>query len=128
MLEQPNENDGEGADEEIEPTSFTIPSEPPRTDRPQRRSWWADVFTEAREFPEEWRLVVMVFAESTAQQLASDIRNGYKRDPKKMRIRGMAAGERWEARYAPAPSVVSDESAVRKPFWLWLRYVGIQPS
>ena len=99
---------------------FTIPSEPPASERRQRRSWWADVFAEARQFPGEWRLVVEAFAESTARQIASDIRNAHKRQPDKMRLRGILPGEMWDARCAPALRMCSDEPPVKEPYWVWI--------
>ena len=108
-----------------EPVGLTVASEPPKSERPQRRAWWPHVFAEGRLFPGEWRLIRSAWAESTARQLASDIRCAHTRDPKKMRIRGIAPGEQWAARVAPSPHVCSDEvGAANVPYWIWIVFLG----
>jgi hypothetical protein len=119
--------DTESSDPELqesEPIGLTVASDPPKTERPPRRGWWPYVFAEGRRFPGQWRLIRSAWAESTARQLASDIRCAHIRDPKKMRIRGIAPGERWETRVAPSP-YVTDQSPENTPYWIWIRFIAI---
>lgn len=93
---------------------YTFPDEPPVSKR-QRRSFWAEVFDECRESPGEWRRVAQTFKKSTALQFASDVRSVWRRDPAKLRMRGLYAGERWESKAVEVP----DGS------WaLYLRFMG----
>ena len=93
---------------------YTFPDEPPAVKR-QRRSFWGVVFDECREAPGEWRRVAQTFKKSTASQFASDVRSVWRRDPAKLRMRGLRAGERWESRAVELPDGM---------FAVYLRYVG----
>lgn len=99
--------------------SLTVPSTPPVPDRSQRRSKWASLFDECREQPGVWRRTVEHFRPTTASQIASDIRNAWRRDPRKMRLRGLLPGERWEAVWGPAPEAADNEQC-----FIWLRFLG----
>lgn len=107
------ENHDNGKDEE-----YTIPELPPEIIRP-RVSKWRDLFEECRAKPGRWRRTKESFQRSTAAQIASDVRNAWKRDPVKMRMRGLIAGERWEAVCGPSPEGTDPDR-----HYLWLRYMG----
>jgi hypothetical protein len=107
-IDQPGDSEG-----------LTVPSTPPVPNRSQRRSKWAALFDECRERPGVWRRTVEHFRPTTAAQIASDIRNAWRRDPKKMRLRGLLEGERWEAVWGPAPEAADPEQC-----YIWLRYLS----
>lgn len=97
---------------------YTIKSEPPTLPEAQRRSRWVDLFAECRARPGEWRRVLEPMAKATAAQVASDIRNAYRRDVAKARIRGLNADDRWETVWGTDPAGRSTE------YFIWLKYVG----
>ncbi len=47
-------------------------------------------------------MVDRLYTQSTAAQLTSDIINAAHRDPTTVRVRGIVAGERWDARWEAA--------------------------
>jgi len=98
---------------------LTVPSTPPVLGRSQTRTRWAALFDECRSEPGVWRRTVEPFRPTTAAQLESVIRNAWRRGPKKMRLRGLLEGERWEAVCGPAP-----ESADTEECFVWLRFVS----
>lgn len=98
---------------------YTVPELPPEGARPPRTSKWRDLFDECRANPGVWRRTKESFQRTTAAQIASDVRNSWKRDPVKMRMRGLGPGERWEAVSGPSP-----EGLDPGRHFLWLRYVG----
>lgn len=100
---------------------YTIASAPPTPDSTHRRSRWADLFEECRNHPGEWRRMIEPMKRSTAAQIASDIRNSYRRDPDKSRLRGLLATDRWETTWGPDPSEDDPEKC-----FIWLRYIGPQ--
>jgi hypothetical protein len=112
-----SENNHSEQHDEIE--SWTVPSTPPVPGRSQRRSKWAALFDECREQPGVWRRTVEHFRPTTASQIASDIRNAWRRDPKKMRLRGLLEGERWEAVWGPAQEAADPEAC-----FIWLRFLS----
>lgn len=95
---------------------------PPSVQRPQRRSYWPTVFAEAREIQGEWVRVVKVFGKSTAQQLASDIRNAHRREADKFRVTGVVDGEIWDAQWG----TVNGQEKGR--YSLWIRLVSTTES
>lgn len=101
----------------------TIPSTPPQALRPQRRSYWPSVLEEARLLQGQWVRTVKTFGRSTAQQLASDIRNSHRREPAKFRIRGVKPGEIWDAQWGRADVNAQDEECV-----VWIRLVSTTES
>lgn len=107
------------SDQSYEHDRLTVPSSPPVSGRRQRRSKWASLFDECRVEPGVWRRTVESFESTTAAQIASDIRNSWRRDPRKMRLRGLREGERWEAVWGPSPDGADAERCV-----IWLRYLG----
>ncbi|MSW78867.1 MAG: hypothetical protein F2749_14605 [Actinobacteria bacterium] len=98
---------------------FTVPSLPPIPASSQRRSKWASLFDECRAQAGLWRRTVEPFRPTTAAQIASDIRNAWRRDPQKMRLRGMLEGERWEAVWGPAPEATDPDQC-----FIWLRFIS----
>lgn len=98
---------------------YTVPEMPPESARPWRVSKWRDLFDECRAEPGVWRRTKESFKPTTAAQIASDVRNSWKRDPAKMRMRGLGAEERWEAVAGPSPEGVEPGR-----HFLWLRYMG----
>jgi len=82
-------------------TMYTIKSDPPSMKRRARRSYWPEVLAEVRAAEGAWRMVAKPMTKSTAQQIASDLRNAHRRDPKKMRVRGTSPTDRWETQWAP---------------------------
>lgn len=100
----------------------TVRCAPPSAERQQRRSYWPTVFAEARAIQGEWVKVVKDFGKSTAQQLASDIRNAHRREPDKFRVTGVESGEVWDARWGAATSQASGR------YSLWIRLVSTSKS
>lgn len=98
---------------------WTVVDVPPVV-KGQRRSYWSGLFAECRACPGEWRRTMRPLGAATAAQVASDLRNAAHRDPAKMRVRGLLAGERWEAVWAPDPA--GDDPA---RCFIWLRCLGI---
>ena len=101
---------------------FTIKSTPPNLCKPQRRSYWPTVFAEARECPGEWVRTDKWFLRATAAQVASDLRNGHRRSPAKMRVSGFLPGDRWETRWGNDTTDLDAEHC-----YIWLRFDGISP-
>lgn len=112
-------SENNNSEQHDESENWTVPSTPPVPGRSQRRSKWAALFDECREQPGVWRRTVEQFRPTTAAQIASDIRNAWRRDPKKMRLRGLRQGERWEAVWGPAP-----EAAEPEVCFIWLRFIS----
>lgn len=99
---------------------FTIPSTPPNARKRQRRAYWPGVFAEGRAVRGEWVRTAKCFNRSTAQQVASDIRNAHRRDMKKVRVSGFLPGDVWEARWDNDPSDPDTDH-----FYIWLRFDGV---
>ena len=66
-----------------------------------------------------WVQVAEPFADTTAAQLASDLRNAHERDLLKMRIRGVLQGERWET-----ASGRLEADPDRTHYYLWFRLIS----
>ena len=96
-------------------TTYTIKSDPPPTKRRARRSYWPEVLAEVRAAQGAWRMVAKPMAKTTVQQVASDLRNAHRRDPKKMRVRGTSPRDRWETRWAPSTGDPNE-------CFLWVRH------
>lgn len=114
-----NTDNTNSSDQPEETERLTVPSTPPVPNRSQRRSKWAALFDECREQPGVWRRTVEHFRPTTASQIASDIRNAWRRDPKKMRLRGLEKGERWEAVWGPAAETADPDEC-----FIWLRLIS----
>ena len=76
-----NTENTNSSDQPEETERLTMPSTPPVPNRSQRRSKWAALFAECRDQPGVWRRTVEHFRPTTASQIASDIRNAWRRDP-----------------------------------------------
>jgi hypothetical protein len=98
-------------------TQFTIASTPPTVQK-RRFSSWDSIFEECRTHQGEWRQAVPAMTKSTAMQLASDIRNAYRRTNAKSRLRGLRPTERWDAAWGE----------VDGKFHVWLQYQGEHPA
>jgi hypothetical protein len=92
---------------------FTIASAPPSRQQ-ERFSMWEQLFDECRDHKGEWRRTKMSMKKSTASQLASDIRNAYRRTNVKARLKGLTADERWDAAWGEEDG----------EYFIWLRYLG----
>lgn len=64
----------------------------------KRTSFWVRTFAHARA-DGGWIRVPRLYTKTTAQQIASDISNAHRRELRTFRMRGIAPGERWEARW-----------------------------
>ena len=97
-----------------------VGSAPPSMDpRRGRRTLWPERLDVGRANPGEWIRVTEPFARTTAAQLASDLRNAHTRNPRTMRVRGAAAGERWETVWGPL-----DDATESGEFFIWFRLVA----
>lgn len=77
---------------------------------PKRSTFWTRTFAEARRRG-DWLQVPRRYTRSTAQQIASDISNAHRRKPAAQRVRGIEAGEQWEADWAPADDADGGDDA-----------------
>jgi hypothetical protein len=98
---------------------LTVKSQPPGKTR-QKRSYWPQVLAEGRLVPGEWIRTSRPHKRSTAQQVASDIRNAHHRDLTKTRIRGLLVGDLWETQWGRDPEVSGTDQ-----YFIWLRYHGV---
>lgn len=97
-----------------------VGSAPPSVDsRRGRRTVWPDRLEVGRANPGVWIRVTEPFSRTTAAQLASDLRNAHTRNPRTMRVRGVAAGERWETVWGPR-----DDATESGEFFIWFRLVA----
>lgn len=90
-------------------TTLTVASAPPVR---ERKSTWASVLNEARQFPNEFRQVNIELTEGSARQVASDIRRSPFRAEDK-RLANITAEERWDASHGP----------VGDAFNVWVKFV-----
>jgi hypothetical protein len=104
-------------------TGHTVRSTPPVMRQSQRRSYWPAVLAEARQVRGAWVRTVKTFGRSTAQQLASDLRNAHHREPKKFRVRGVLPGEVWDAQWGREGVDSPDTEYV-----VWIRLVSTSES
>lgn len=96
-------------------SEFTVDAGPPPQRQRTRFSLWEALFDECRTYMGEWRRTAQSFSKSTATQLASDIRNAYRREFVKSRLKGLNPDERWDAAWAE-----SDDGH----YYLWIKYLG----
>jgi hypothetical protein len=83
-----------------------------------RTSFWTRTFAAART-DDDWYRVERFYTRATAAQIASDICCAHRRPPGGGRVRGVDAGEVWEARWEPAPDGPPADHIV------WIRRVGV---
>ena len=102
---------------------LTIAEVPPSSARGRRRSVWAELFEECRGVPGVWRRTGRSFTAKSAGQCASDVRSAHRRDPRRMRMRGLRVGELWEAKAGPLPDGSDPDR-----WFIWLRFVGQAPA
>ena len=102
--------------------SFTVDAGPPPQKQRRRFSMWEALFDECRKFEGEWRRTATPLSKSTAAQLASDIRNAYKREFVKSRLKGLGPDERWDAAWGPGTDGKGNESD--DEFYVWTKYMG----
>jgi len=96
-------------------TQYTVDAGLPPQRQRTRFSLWEALFDECRRYSGEWRRTAQSFSKSTATQLSSDIRNAYRRDEVKQRLRGLRSDERWDAAWG-----VGDDGE----HYIWLKYLG----
>ena len=97
---------------------YTVAVGPPPQKQRSRFSMWEALFDECRAFQGEWRRTAQPLSKSTAAQLSSDIRNAYKRDFVKSRLRGLSSDEKWDAAWGEGDG---DEAG---QFYVWIKYEG----
>ena len=82
-----------------------------------RRSFWVKTLQDARR-RKTWVRVNRLYTEKTAAQVASDLRAAHHRDTKKMRVKGILPGDRWDARWNSSPEGPEGQYSI------WIRYTG----
>lgn len=82
-----------------------------------RSSFWVKTLRTARP-RKTWFRVPRMYTEKTAQQIASDLRSAHHRDPKKLRVKGVLPGDRWDARWNASPEGPDGQ------FSIWIRFLG----
>jgi hypothetical protein len=82
-----------------------------------RSSFWVKTLRTARP-RKTWFRVPRMYTEKTAQQIASDLRSTHHRDPKKLRVKGVLPGDRWDARWNASPEGPDGQ------FSIWIRFLG----
>lgn len=93
--------------------------DPPVKSVPAGRDRWTSRLESARRRKGRWVMLTQPMAESTAAQIASDIRCSHKRPAHKQRIRAIRSGEQWETSFGPHPL-----NPVAGQFHVWLRWMG----
>lgn len=94
---------------------FTLSAGPPPRPQRQRFSMWEELFEECRAHNGEWRRTKNAMRKSSASQLASDIRNAWKREFTKSRLKGLRKNEIWDAAWGE----IEDGQ-----YYLWIKYDG----
>lgn len=87
----------------------------------RRTSFWTRTF-EAARLSGDWHRVDRFYTRATAAQIASDICCAHRRHPDRRRVRGVAPGEVWEARWEPAADGPPADHVV------WIRRVAIETT
>ena len=82
-----------------------------------RRSFWVKTLRDARR-RKTWVRVNRLYTEKTAAQVASDLRTAHHRDTRKMRVKGILPGDRWDARWNSSPEGPEGQYSI------WIRYTG----
>lgn len=82
-----------------------------------RRSFWVKTLHLARQ-RETWIRVNRLYTEKTAAQIASDLRSAHHRDPKKLRIKGVLPGDKWDSRWNSSPEGPEGQYSI------WIRFLG----
>lgn len=93
---------------------FTVAAPPPSKMPRVRFSMWEELFDECRAHPGEWRRTKNEMKKTTASQLSSDIRNAYRRNFQKSRLKGLRKDEVWDSAWGE----------IDGKYYLWIKYVG----
>ena len=82
-----------------------VESIPPKIGRSgcSRRGSWPERLSMARVKPGVWFRMSEPLTKASASQMASDLRNSYRRRLESLRMSGVVVGERWEAEYGSTP-------------------------
>lgn len=98
---------------------LVLPCDPPPAHRAVPRiGVWPARLAEARVRPRQWVVVAEPMTESTAKQIASDIRSVHRRPSSTIRITGVIEGERWDSRWG---RLVADPDPTHCYVWVcWL--------
>ena len=82
-----------------------------------RRSFWVKTLQDARR-RKTWVRVNRLYTEKTAAQVASDLRAAHHRDVKKLRVKGILPGDKWDTRWNSSPEGPEGQYSI------WIRYIG----
>jgi hypothetical protein len=82
-----------------------------------RRSFWVKTLQDARR-RKTWVRVNRLYTEKTAAQVASDLRAAHHRDSKKLRVKGILPGDRWDTRWNSSPEGPEGQYSI------WIRFIG----
>lgn len=82
-----------------------------------RRSFWVKELENARR-RKTWIRVNRLYTEKTAAQIASDLRSAHHRDPKKLRVKGVLPGDKWDTRSNSSPEGPEGQYSI------WIRFIG----
>jgi hypothetical protein len=82
-----------------------------------RRSFWVKTLHIARQ-RKTWIRVNRLYTEKTAAQIASDLRSAHHRDPKKLRVKGVLPGDKWDTRWNSSPEGPEGQYSI------WVRFLG----
>jgi hypothetical protein len=104
-------NPGDDRESVAEPEDF-----PPDQDW-IRRSFWVKELENARR-RKTWTRVNRLYTEKTAAQIASDLRSAHHRDPKKLRVKGVLLGDKWETQSNSSPEGPEGQYSI------WIRFIG----
>jgi hypothetical protein len=102
-----------------------VESIPPKIGRSgcSRRGTWPERLSMARVKPGVWFRMTEPLTKASASQMASDLRNSYRRRLESLRMSGVVVGERWEAEYGNDPT-----DADPTHFYVWFRLITPAPS
>ena len=82
-----------------------------------RRSFWVKTLQDARR-RKTWVRVNRFYTEKTAAQVASDLRAAHHRDSKKLRVKGILPGDKWDTRWNSSPEGPEGQYSI------WIRFIG----
>lgn len=82
-----------------------------------RRSFWVKELENARR-RKTWTRVNRLYTEKTAAQIASDLRSAHHRDPKKLRVKGVLPGDKWDTQWNSSPEGPQGQYSI------WIRFLG----
>jgi hypothetical protein len=103
-----------------------VESVPPKIGRSgcSRRGTWPERLSMARVKPGVWFRITEPLTKASASQMASDLRNSYRRRLESLLMSGVVVvDERWEAEYGNDPTNLDPEH-----FYVWFRSITPTPS